>query len=771
MDQAARLQAALGQRYAFDGEVGHGMTTIVYRARDLKHDRLVAIKVLDPETTAGLGTSRFLREIQIVARLQHPHILPLFDSGHADGFLYYVMPLVEGESLRDRLTRDTQLPLADALRITAQVAEALGHAHSHGVIHRDIKPGNILLTGGHAVVSDFGIARALDVAAPEGVTSTGLTVGTPAYMSPEQCTGSAHLDARSDIYSLGCVLYEMLAGEPPFPGPDRRAVMARHVQEKPPSPRVFRPHTPEAVESIVAKALAKLPADRYQSPEELGEALTVLSSGPPLTEAPRGPRWTTSALLAVAILLALWVGVAVLNPSSSPTVVGGGLVVLPLEGPRGDGEAATLHRLMQNALSFLPNLQVIDGTDLLEAGGSGWRSHDMRELLQGAADKGGAHLLVGGVLDGSEGRTLAVDGYSVESDERLFHLEEGPVPTRIDDAVDRLALSVARELAGMGVDVGVPPYLFRSTVSARALGHLLQGQKRFYQRDLDGAKTAFDRAIQTDPTFALAYHRRSIVDVWNYDYPAALSSVDLGVSHAASTTREWRDLLRAQRLLVTRQADSLVDLMERYVSDFPDNADGWFILGEANEAFSAVTGGCASDAIPSWRRSLQIDDRLAPVHRDIVQLALRDGNEELARAHLEEIPEADRFPRAAFDLQFGDASVRGDAPGAETRRACRDLGAGHASRLRRPRSATGRHSGLDPPGAPTLQHGSTERRVLPPGGQRRAGSAGRSAGHLEPAPQWRRIRLGDRGRLSGRLSGRSLRAPHVRGRPRASAFG
>ena len=374
------------------------------------------------------------------------------------------------------------------------------------------------------------------------------------------------------------------------------------------------------------------------------------------------PRRRALVALGIAVGLATLVGLAVvLAPwvatSRSTTTVVGGLVVLPFEGPGEEVETARLHDLMQNALGFLPNLQVIDGADLLEAGAGGWRSHGMPELLQGAAEKGGAYLLVGVVVDGGEGLTLAVDGYSVQSGERLFRLEESPASARIEDAADRLALSVARELSATGVDVGVPPYLLRSTASARALGHLLQGQDDFYRADWDGAKTSFDRAIQADSSFALAYHRRSIVELWGWDYPAALSSADLGIFQTASATREWRDLLRAQRLLVTGQADSVLDLMERYVSDFPENADGWFLLGEARERFSAVTGGCAADAIPGWERSMRINNNLTPV-REIVQLALESGNEELARAHLEEIPEADRFPRAAFDLRFGDASVR-----------------------------------------------------------------------------------------------------------------
>src|SRR5438128_8778982 len=219
----------------------------VYLAHDLRHDRPVALKVLRPELAAAIGPERFLREIQIAARLTHPNILPLHDSGEAEGLLYYVMPYVEGESLRDRLGREKQLPLDDALQIAREVADALSYAHSHDVIHRDVKPENVLLEAGHAVVSDFGIARAITAAGTEKQTQTGIAVGTPAYMSPEQAVGSKDLDGRSDLYSLGCVLYEMLAGQPPFTGPTVESVVHQHLTAEARSITQIRPAVPAEV--------------------------------------------------------------------------------------------------------------------------------------------------------------------------------------------------------------------------------------------------------------------------------------------------------------------------------------------------------------------------------------------------------------------------------------------------------------------------------------------------------------------------------------------
>src|SRR5438876_4217323 len=236
----ARLRGALADRYATDRELAHGGTAPVYLAQDLIHGRAVAVKVLSPELAAALGAERFLREIEIAARLTHPHILPLHDSGEAGGFLYYVMPFVEGESLRDRLNREPQLPVEEAVRIAREVATALSHAHGHNLVHRDIKPENILLSGGEAVVADFGIARAIVAAGTEKLTDTGLAVGTPGYMSPEQATGADHLDGRSDVYSLGCVLYEMLVGHPPFLGTTAQEVLARHSLDELPPLRKMR---------------------------------------------------------------------------------------------------------------------------------------------------------------------------------------------------------------------------------------------------------------------------------------------------------------------------------------------------------------------------------------------------------------------------------------------------------------------------------------------------------------------------------------------------
>src|SRR5512135_2759759 len=246
-----RLAAALADRYRIERELGQGGMATVYLAHDLRHDRDVAIKVLHPDLGAALGAERFLSEIRTTARLQHPHILPLLDSGDADGLLYYVMPLVTGETLRPRLTRERQLPLEDAVRIAREVADALGYAHGLGVIHRDIKPENILLQGGHALVADFGIALAVQSAGGQRMTQTGLSLGTPQYMSPEQAMGERGIDARSDIYALGAVTYEMLTGDPPFTGSTVQAIVAKVISAEPEPVTMLRRSTPQPVAATV----------------------------------------------------------------------------------------------------------------------------------------------------------------------------------------------------------------------------------------------------------------------------------------------------------------------------------------------------------------------------------------------------------------------------------------------------------------------------------------------------------------------------------------
>ncbi len=330
MNSPARLTTALSDRYRIERELGEGGMATVYLAEDIKHDRKVAVKVLRPELAAVIGADRFLSEIKTTANLQHPHILPLFDSGAADGFLFYVMPYVQGETVRDRIAREKQLPVADAVRIATEVAGALDHAHRSGVIHRDIKPENILLHDGSALVADFGIALAASKAGGTRMTETGMSLGTPHYMSPEQAMGEREITARSDVYALGCVLYEMLLGEPPFTGPTAQSIVAKVMTEKPAGLIARRERIPPEVEGAILTALEKLPADRFASAAEFAAALTdtryqstaMLASSP--SAGPGGRVWqrrfmVAAAIACVAVVAAAWGWARVRAAADQPT--------------------------------------------------------------------------------------------------------------------------------------------------------------------------------------------------------------------------------------------------------------------------------------------------------------------------------------------------------------------------------------------------------------------------------------------------------------------
>jgi serine/threonine-protein kinase len=335
-DVLDRLKAALADRYLIERELGAGGMATVYLAQDVKHERQVAIKVLRPELAAVLGAERFVQEIKTTANLQHPHILPLFDSGQADGFLYYVMPYIEGETLRDKLSRETQLGIEEAVKITTEVADALDYAHRQGVIHRDIKPENILLHDGRPMVADFGIALAVSAAAGGRMTETGLSLGTPHYMSPEQATAEKDLTNRSDIYSLGAVLYEMLTGDPPHTGSSAQAIIMKIVTEDARPVTIVRKSVPPNVAVAVATALEKLPADRFASAAEFAEALTHLTDlagRPTVTAAARGTTayWRTRSLAnwqvgaLIAVVTGLGIFAASHRPAAGPAIYDVGL--------------------------------------------------------------------------------------------------------------------------------------------------------------------------------------------------------------------------------------------------------------------------------------------------------------------------------------------------------------------------------------------------------------------------------------------------------------
>jgi len=368
-----RLKTALSGRYTLDHEVGAGGMATVYLATDDKHDRKVALKVLRPELAAVLGPDRFPREIKIVAQFNHPHILSLYDSGESQGFLYYVMPFVEGESLRQRVRREGQLPIGDAVRILREVVDALAYAHERGIVHRDIKPDNVMISGLHAVVNDFGVAKAVSAAGGEKLTTVGVAVGTPTYMAPEQAMGEVNVDHRADIYAVGALGYEMLSGKPPFDGPTAQAILSAHVLEQPPDLRERRQAVPPVLADALRRCLAKDPADRWQRAEDLLHQLEMVGTTPsggmtptdtrPIkatpTRRPVSRRSWIAGIVAAVVLVGGGTGTWLLARGGG----GGGIeriAVMPIEDISGqDGVFVdAMHAALTSALSGLGDVGV-----------------------------------------------------------------------------------------------------------------------------------------------------------------------------------------------------------------------------------------------------------------------------------------------------------------------------------------------------------------------------------------------------------------------------
>ncbi len=486
-DPSDRLTAALADRYAIVREIGCGGMATVYLAQDLKHQRQVAIKVLRPELTAALGAERFLREITTTANLHHPHILALYDSGEAQGFLYYVMPYVEGESLRDRLRRDKQLPVEDALQIAREVADALGYAHARGIVHRDIKPENILLEGGHALVADFGIARAVSAAGTEQLTATGTAIGTPIYMSPEQASGQKDLDARSDIYSLGCVVYEMLGGEPPYTGATPLAVIAKKLSEPTPRISVVRELVPTTVEAALERALAKAPADRYATASAFAEALTTA------TAAPRPGRrgWRRAAVVAAAVVV-----LALAARGLSSMLAGeriDRLAVLPLTDLTNDAQQEFLTAGVHEAL--IAELGQLGLSVTARATMAQFR-HTEKPIREIARELG-----VDAVIEGS----LFRSGDSLQISTRLYDKEEREIWTAsyagvLSDVVT-LYRGFARAIAG---EIGVR----LSPAEQERLNDTPAVNPEVYEAYLRGMHVLNTRSTREDANVAIGYFNR-----------------------------------------------------------------------------------------------------------------------------------------------------------------------------------------------------------------------------------------------------------------------
>jgi len=613
----------------------------VYLARDPRHQRQVALKVLRPEIAASLGADRFLREIRIVASLQHPNVLPLFDSGAAGNsgsgaeLLWYVMPYVQGESLRAKLEREGRLSLGDTLRIGDDLAGALDYAHGRGVVHRDVKPENVLLSGGHAFVADFGVARAVDLAGLEGATATGLAMGTPAYMSPEQAAGQADLDGRSDVYSLACVFYEMLAGSAPFGGATPREIMAKHALEPPPPIRRARPELPPAVEAALARGLAKAPHERTPSAADLVRELQpsepqVQVTAGPLPAVYRSRRRAVSIAVAGAALAGaalIWrarTPTSPVSPSASPSAI----AVLPFTVRGGDslGLGEGLVGLLGTKLDGAGDLRSVDGRALLSyvaQQGRGTLGPDQGRTI--AAHFGAGLFVLGDVLAVGGRLRLTASLYDTRRSGRAAATGSAEGPTdRVFELVDSLA---AQLVAGWsGRDSRLTAIAAVTTHSLGALKAYLEGESAFRAGNFDAAVEGFQLAVAQDSLFALAWYRMSVAAEWLTRSDITRDAAEHAVRLADRLSEHDRLLLQA--LVVTRRGAGAEAerLFQNVVAVYPNDVEGWLQLGEAQFHYGPLYGRPISGSKATWQRVAALEPSFFAPIVHLARIAASEGD-------------------------------------------------------------------------------------------------------------------------------------------------
>ncbi|MGQ0713948.1 MAG: protein kinase domain-containing protein [Gemmatimonadaceae bacterium] len=629
-DIVDRLSASLAGRYEVRKELGRGGFATVYLAADVRHGRMVAIKVLHPELIGTLQSERFLREIRVVATLNHPHILPLLDSGEADGLLFFVMPYVEGETLRDFLERERQLSVTEALRITAEIADGLSYAHARGLVHRDIKPENILLSSGHAVITDFGIGRAIDQSGADRLTYTGMATGSPAYMSPEQWTATDRVDGRADQYSLGCVLYEMLVGEPPFSGQNPNALMARHSMSPVPSVRLVRPNVPEGVDAAIARAMEKVPADRFATVTLFAEALA--NAAPVVRTTAEDPVRVSAARIATSerrrrplkligvvgvLLLLVAFGYAAyrqFGAESGPTR----LVVLPFEN-RGDADDAYLvdgiTGELTNKLSGIASLGVIARTSAMQYRNSGKTAREIGRELEVQ------YLIEGSVRreqpNGDEG-TVYVNARLVRArDDTQIWTDDYSVETsNVTQVQSTIAERVTARLNVVLLDDERRRLERPATRNAQAYDSYLRGNEHYGRSwsrpDVEAALTAYERAVELDPAYAPAYAALAQAHAWMYRLEYDLSEDRLVAAKRAADRAVALDPdLPAAHVALglyyywgRRNYEPAIVEFTKAKDLEPSNADAFRQIGNVRRR-----QGRFDDAIENYRQSAELDPR------------------------------------------------------------------------------------------------------------------------------------------------------------------
>ena len=661
-DLLDRLKAALADRYTVEREIGRGGMATVFLAEDLKHRRKVAIKTLHPDLAHAVGTDRFLREIDLVAGLTHPHILPLHDSGEADGLLYYVMPFIEGESLAERVAREKQLPLDDVLRVTHEVALALDCAHNAGVIHRDIKPGNILLSSGEAVVTDFGIGKAVHSVVGDDLTEAGLVAGTPDYMSPEQAAGERDIDGRSDTYSLACVAYEMLAGAPPFQGATPQAVQARRAAGEVPSLVTIRSSVPPTMEKVVLKALSPTPADRYATTGEFASALeasTLGDSARPVTRDSSNRARIASVLTALVAIAAIWhFGFGGLPGTARPAAASFFNErdrVLVTEFENGTDDRALGLALRQAVITDLdqsPYVRVV-GAGTLRGVLSRMELPDTTRVdvatgIDIARRQAYPAIVTGGVIPVGSGYQLTAQIMETSTGEVAVRVRE----TATDDAdllnaVEALSRSLRRHLGESLLSIRrSKPLPQVTTASLEALELYAQGLEFSRVGDPDAAVPLYKRAVALDTSFAAAHLALAIVHGNMYRVNESLAASERAYRFGERLSNRERYSSAAKYHGERGYLDSTAYYYGLLLDLDPDNSGAANNLGDVLESM-----GRYEDALQQYRRTLELSPDSWIGYWNVMSVARSLGQFVLADSALSDLNE--RYP----GLPFGDGGA------------------------------------------------------------------------------------------------------------------
>ncbi|MFL5575867.1 MAG: protein kinase domain-containing protein [Gemmatimonadaceae bacterium] len=610
-DLRDQLQDTLGDAYTLEREIVGGGMSRLFLATEHSLKRQVVVKVLPREATSEASATRFRREIELAAQLQHPHVLPIYAAGTKGGLLYYIMPYVPGESLRQRLERERPLALADALHILREVADALAYAHHCGVIHRDVKPANVLLAQGHALLADFGVARAIaGTLSGDGVTGEGFTVGTPGYMAPEQAAGEPRLDARADVYALAVVGYEMLAGSPPFGGGTPRALLTAHLTTPPVPLGEIRPDVPRAVADAIQRALAKAPEERFSTAAEFRDALDAappraVPSPAAEVRAGRAPDAPPPLAALVGRARAAFGRLRVRGAAGSPTLV----AVLPFT-VRGSERLAYLGEgmvdLLSAKLSGAGQLRCADPRAVLALlSPAERRGVDPQRGRTVAERLGAGRFILGSLIEVGGRLQLAASLYDARGVPRATAQASAAAETQLFDLVDELAIQL---LAGVaGEEAAEAPALASSTThSLDALKAFLAGESAFRAGRFTAAREAFARAVELDPDFALAWYRLSVAAEWTVDRDLEDEAARQALAHGDRLSERDRRLLEAF-VAWRRGARGAEGLYRDILASYPNSVEAWFQLGEVLFHYGPLCGRSISESRECWERVLRFE--------------------------------------------------------------------------------------------------------------------------------------------------------------------